>query len=279
MLSGSEKITLVLVRGRGRGSIQVRLSKAALTVFSLAVVLLGPATLGFLSAQDFAPDLSALTAHAYRLNPTRLGASLRDNSRAIAFEDTGQSLLVAPPRLIVEAPPGSEERVIATPEERRGILRVQSLHLGEAITVRPFDQNGNPNADAFKAINHLWRCRFTDHEVDVDPRLVRLLTELNDIYDRPIHLVSGHRTPNTVGTRPTSQHNAGTAADIRVPGVSSRELQTLTTALGARGVGLYTHKHFVHVDFRKKKKFFWVYPEVGHGNQVASAPVPSTGAM
>ncbi|MDD9947603.1 MAG: DUF882 domain-containing protein [Myxococcales bacterium] len=273
-------MTFVLVRGSGRGSIQLRVAPVSLIVTVLALVIAAPAGLGFVGAQDFAPDPQSLSARAYLLMQERgAQASLLDATRRISFENLAESFQAEPPRLIFEPFETAGSRAVATPEERRGILRVRSLHLGESIAVRPFDQNGDTNPQAFAAISKLWRCRFTGHEVPVDPHLIRLLTKLNDIYDREIHLVSGHRTPNTVGTRPTSQHNAGTAADVRIPGVSARKLQGLARSLGARGVGLYTHKHFVHIDFRRKKKYFWVYPEVDERNQVASAPVSGPAPM
>jgi len=281
MRSRERQMTFVLVRGNGRGSKQLRIAPGTLLATVLALVVAAPATVGFLGAQDFAPDVHSLSARAFLMMSERAGvqASMFDATRRIAFENMPESLQPEPPRLVIEAFETSGKRAIETPEERRGILRVHSLHLGESIAVRPFDEQGEMNPEAFAAINNLWRCRFTGHQVPVDPHLIRLLTELNDIYDREIQLVSGHRTPYTVNTRPTSQHNAGTAADIRIPGVSARELQALTRSMGARGVGLYTHKQFVHVDFRKKKKYFWVYPEGGGRNEVASARVPSTSSM
>jgi uncharacterized protein YcbK (DUF882 family) len=140
-------------------------------------------------------------------------------------------------------------------------LRLQALHLGEGLRVQPFDDAGRPQSQAFDAVRHLMRCRITGEEVPIDPRLVRILVQLNEHYDRPIQLVSGHRTPYVIGTRPTSQHAAGRAADIRIAGVSIEALRSAAMALGARGVGLYPEKDFVHVDVRDKPKYFWVYSE------------------
>lgn len=265
------KMTFLLVRGRGRRTLQWHLSPRRMLVgFSCALWL--SATAGFVGAQGADPH--QLREQAYRmLSENSVTASLYRQTRRITFERMPATQPSLEAVIVTPAPVDLEGLEIATPEERRGVLRVHSLHLGEDIEVRPFDGEGNQDPEAFAAINRLWRCRFTDHEVPVNPRLVRLLTQLNDIYDRPIHLVSGHRTPDTVGTRPTSQHTKGTAADIRVPGVSAYELEALARQLGARGVGLYRHKEFVHVDFRKKRKYFWVYPEGGGSNEIATAKV------
>ena len=140
-------------------------------------------------------------------------------------------------------------------------LRLQSLHLGESVRVQPFDAGGAANPEAFDALRHLMRCRVTGDEIAIDPRLVRILVQINATYNRPIQLVSGHRMPNTIGTSETSQHALGKAADIRVAGVGIEQLRALALKLGARGVGLYPEKGFVHVDVRDKAKYTWTWTE------------------
>lgn len=140
-----------------------------------------------------------------------------------------------------------------------GILRLNALHLGESLSVKAFDEGGQPVAPAFAALNHLMRCRISGEEIAIDPRLIRILSQLSAIYGRPIDLVSGHRKPYVIGTKPTSQHALGRAADIRIPGVGIEELRSVAMRLGARGVGLYPEKGFVHVDVREKPKYFWTY--------------------
>jgi uncharacterized protein YcbK (DUF882 family) len=144
-----------------------------------------------------------------------------------------------------------------------GVLRLQSLHLGEMLSARPFDDLLRPDARAFADINHLMRCRVTGHETDMDPRLVGILAQLSSIYGRTLQLISGHRAPGARGTSETSQHTMGRAADIRIPGVSIAELKKVAIKLGARGVGLYPEKGFVHVDVREKHRYFWVWTARG----------------
>jgi uncharacterized protein YcbK (DUF882 family) len=163
-----------------------------------------------------------------------------------------------------------------------GPLRLEALHLGENLEVRPFDDMYHPNADALSQIDHLMRCRITGHEIGIDPRLVTILVQLHALFGKSIQLVSGHRTPNTIGTKRTSQHTLGRAADIRIPGVSIERLKQAAIKLGARGVGLYPEKGFVHVDVRQKTRYFWSWTaaqgEHGDGQPVRPAriiPVPS----
>jgi hypothetical protein len=44
---------------------------------------------------------------------------------------------------------------------------------------------------------------------------------------------------------------------VRVPGIGIDELREVALELGARGVGLYTHHRFVHIDFRNQRKYQW----------------------
>jgi uncharacterized protein YcbK (DUF882 family) len=140
-------------------------------------------------------------------------------------------------------------------------LRLNAVHLGESVDLKPFDASGAPSPTAFTELQHLMRCRISGEEVPIDPRLIRVLAQLNAYYHRPIQLVSGHRKPYVIGTKPTSQHALGRAADIRIAGVGIEELRETAIRLGARGVGLYPEKGFVHVDVRQKAKYFWNYTE------------------
>jgi uncharacterized protein YcbK (DUF882 family) len=190
------------------------------------------------------------------VQPASEGAARRDSVARGAVIDAQQILRAFP------SPP----KIAAADRERadelaKGWLRLQVLHLGEAIRVRPFDEAGQPDPQAFEAVRHAMRCRITGEEVAIDPRLVRILVQISATYGREIELVSGHRKPYAIGTSPTSQHAFGRAADIRVAGVGIEELRRLAISLGARGVGLYPEKGFVHVDVREKPKYFWVYSE------------------
>jgi uncharacterized protein YcbK (DUF882 family) len=144
---------------------------------------------------------------------------------------------------------------------RTGVLRLEALHLNESIEVQPFDAQQEPNPAAMAQIGHAMRCRITGTEIAIDTQLVALLTRLHTLYGKPIQLISGHRQPNTIGTKRTSQHTLGKAADIRIPGVSIEELRRVAMKLGARGVGLYPEKGFVHVDMRDKVRYSWIYTE------------------
>lgn len=144
-----------------------------------------------------------------------------------------------------------------------GVLRIQALHLDETLSTRPFDDLLRPDPRAFQDVNHLMRCRVTGHEVEMDPRLIAILSQLSTFYGRTLQLISGHRVPHSIGTSETSQHTLGRAADIRIPGVTIQELKKVAIKLGARGVGLYPEKGFVHIDVRDKQRYYWVWTARG----------------
>ena len=155
-------------------------------------------------------------------------------------------------------------RGTATPDDvahisSAGLLRLQALHFTESIAVHPFNERHEPNADDMAQISHAMRCRVTGTEIEIDPKLVEILVRLHALYGREIQLISGHRQPNTISTKSTSQHTLGRAADIRIPGVSIEELKRVALSLGARGVGLYPEKGFVHVDVRQQARYTWLY--------------------
>lgn len=156
-----------------------------------------------------------------------------------------------------------------------GSLRLEALHLNEQIAVRPFDAALAPDPGAMAQINHVMRCRITGTEVPIDTRLVQVLVKLHTLYGRAIQLVSGHRQPHTIGTKKTSQHALGRAADIRIPGVGIEELKRVAMKLGARGIGLYPEKGFVHVDVREKARYYWVYTAADGEQADMSTPRPA----
>lgn len=73
---------------------------------------------------------------------------------------------------------------------------------------------------------------------------------------RPLHIVSGYRTPRTnamlatisEGVAPNSLHMRGLAADFFVPGFDLGALRDAAIALQAGGVGFYPASGFIHVD-------------------------------
>lgn len=61
-------------------------------------------------------------------------------------------------------------------------------------------------------------------------RLARILEDVRRVLSRPIMVNSAYRSPavnKAIGSKPTSQHCLGCAADIRVPGLTPNDIVNL----------------------------------------------------
>ncbi|RJQ24329.1 MAG: DUF882 domain-containing protein [Nitrospiraceae bacterium] len=112
--------------------------------------------------------------------------------------------------------------------------------------------------DVLDEINHLFRDHLTDTIQAIDTNLLDLLFALKEKLkiNEPFHVVSGYRSPQANaqlrkskrGVAKNSLHMYGKAADIRVPGYSTKALRLAAMDLQAGGVGYYPRAGFVHVD-------------------------------
>lgn len=99
--------------------------------------------------------------------------------------------------------------------------------------------------------------------VKIDSDLVAYLQKIRDHFGKPVIINSGYRCPThnkRIGGVTNSNHMKGMAADITMRGVSHAEIAKYAETLGMKGIGLYeTDKdgHFVHVDTRTKKSFWY----------------------
>jgi uncharacterized protein YcbK (DUF882 family) len=145
---------------------------------------------------------------------------------------------------------GSSE---AARKPQRATLRLYDVNADSALRVSPFNADGSPNAAAFGRLREFLRCRRTGSVIEMSPRLIVLLTHISQHFDEAeLQIISAHRSVDGVVTSDTSQHGKGTAADIRIAGVSVETLAEAARALGAGGVGTYDRHQFVHVDVREQ---------------------------
>jgi len=195
-----------------------------------------PRKLRALLAAAFAGSLVVALAEATALPPRHAGTAIRG-----PLSQYVPDVYVAPPAPL--PPP-----VLAT-------VTLTGLQGSDPITIAPFDAEGRPRPAALEAVRQRFKSR-AGAEASIDPRLIGLLMRISAELDhKPITIVSGHRAPGR-GTSKTSYHVRGMAADIAVPGVTSRELHKVVMNLGeARGLGLYPH--FVHVDVRDDAPYRW----------------------
>lgn len=137
-------------------------------------------------------------------------------------------------------------------------LRFYNLHTQEraAFTHR---SGGGVSSEA----NWFMRDHRRGEPAQMDPKLFDFLLRLQGAIKArhpqlnvEYHVISGYRAPATNeglrgaggGQAQNSLHTTGQAIDIRVPGLSTRELRDIATCLQLGGVGYYAADDFVHVD-------------------------------
>lgn len=107
-------------------------------------------------------------------------------------------------------------------------------------------------SDNFKLYE--FECKDGSHQVMVDPILLTKLQTLRMRLGRPITINSGYRNAThnkKVGGVANSQHLEGRAADIKVSGLTPRQVAMEADKLGFGGIKIYPT--FVHVDTREGK--------------------------
>jgi uncharacterized protein YcbK (DUF882 family) len=127
----------------------------------------------------------------------------------------------------------------------------------ESLKINIFNPDGSYNVEAIQAASHMLRCRRTDTQKDMEPRLLAILSHVFDHFgEQRIDVVSGFRNQR----KTTSYHYKGTAADIRIEGVPARKLKAFVETLdsGGMGIGIYPVTGFVHVDVRPPPSYRWV---------------------
>jgi uncharacterized protein YcbK (DUF882 family) len=145
----------------------------------------------------------------------------------------------------------------AVPPRPSGNLHLFVLATRESLKVNIYNDDGSYNVESLRAVSHVLRCKRTDAEKDIEPRL---LTVLSTIYDhfggKPLQIVSAYRNQR----RTTSYHFHGSASDIRIPGVKPPKVRDYAATLdaGGMGIGLYPRADFVHVDIRPPPSYRWI---------------------
>ncbi len=154
--------------------------------------------------------------------------------------------------------PVSEKALRAEPAPRpSGKLRIYSINYKDEVEVDIYNSDGSFDVNALAEINHVFKCRRSGLEHDIDTRLITILSQIYDHFgEKRLELLSGYRFQR----RTTSNHFHGTAADIRIPGVDPRKLRSFAESLdaGGMGVGWYPRVGFVHIDVRPLPSYRWI---------------------
>lgn len=122
-------------------------------------------------------------------------------------------------------------------------------YLSKNFQVKEFIAKGSPLRDMYE--------RGVYFEVFIDDKLVGFLQRIRDHYGKPIIITSGYRPKEynkSVNGATSSLHIEGCAADIRIDGVTPKELAAYCKSIGVKGIG--TYDDFVHMDTRENV-YYW----------------------
>jgi uncharacterized protein YcbK (DUF882 family) len=138
-----------------------------------------------------------------------------------------------------------------------GDLELRMNGLDESVKVNIYNEDGSFNIEALRSLDHVLRCRRTDDEKPIEPRLFTILSHVYDHFGgRTIDIVSGYRNQR----KTTSNHYKGTATDIRIAGVTPKKIRSFAESIdtGGLGIGLYPRGQFVHIDVRPLPSYRWI---------------------
>lgn len=138
------------------------------------------------------------------------------------------------------------------------MLALQNPNTGDKLKLTYFE-NGRYVKDALEEISYILRDYHTGDTHAIDPALLDQLYDLKLLLGasgKPIHIISGYRSPYTNarlrhhshGVAKDSLHMQGRAIDIRISGVETRDIRNAALSMRSGGVGYYPRSNFVHLD-------------------------------
>lgn len=99
-------------------------------------------------------------------------------------------------------------------------------------------------------------CKDGSQVVFIDDHLVSILDILRNQIGKPVIITSGYRTPEwnkKCDGAKYSYHMRGMAADIRVNGISAKQIANKLNAIVPDECGIIVYKSWVHFDVRTSK--------------------------
>jgi uncharacterized protein YcbK (DUF882 family) len=141
---------------------------------------------------------------------------------------------------------------------RRDLLWLRNARTGEEARILVDTAVGGLDPGEWRRANRALRSWRTGRPRTMHPRLLRLLLRIQRHFGgRRIEVVSGYRVPDDAGDL-SSYHQVGRAADIRIEGVSDRQLFEFCRTLDRVGCGFYpVARSHVHIDVRARSTV-WV---------------------
>lgn len=119
------------------------------------------------------------------------------------------------------------------------------------------DKNANEKIGQYFKVKE-FACKDGSQVVFIDDYLCTILDILRNKLGKPIIITSGYRTPwwnEKSGGAKYSYHMRGMAADIKVNGMSAKELAKELDKIVPNGCGIIVYNSWVHFDVRDGKKY------------------------
>jgi len=143
-------------------------------------------------------------------------------------------------------------------------LSLYNIHTGESVK-STFWSQGQFIDSEIETIDMLLRDFRANDVMSMDRQLYHDLFELQARLSpsKPMYIISGYRSPKTnaalrngsSGVAKKSLHMQGRAIDLRIPGVSHKELHRAALELKSGGVGYYPNSGFVHIDTGRVRRW------------------------
>jgi hypothetical protein len=204
-------------------------------IISLALVLIAPAISG--------------TAHARKNSKSATKSAKKSRTKARRTKRVRRKMRVKRRRGYRGHGVHKEDLRTEPLPKPSGDLWIWASNFREELRVNLYNADGTFNQESLAKLDHNFRCKRTDEERAVDPKLYVVLSIIFDHFEgKRIELTSGFRFQKNQGSR----HFHASAMDIRVEGVSMRELYDFAESLdgGGMGIGIYPRSGFIHIDFR-----------------------------
>jgi uncharacterized protein YcbK (DUF882 family) len=158
-------------------------------------------------------------------------------------------------------------------EKPSGDIWVRAENLNEEVKVNIYKPDGTFDDASLAKLDELFRCTQTGEVRAVRAELYEHLSRIYDHFQgKRVDLVSGFR----FAERNSSRHHHASAMDIRVEGVSYREVYKFAETLdaGSMGLGLYPNSQFIHVDFRAPGEPSYRWTDYSGNSKRAKAKSP-----
>ena len=126
---------------------------------------------------------------------------------------------------------------------------------GASVKVFSKAKNGSEKLSANFKVKE-FACKDGSDPILISPELVEILQAIRDHFDKAVTITSAYRTPTHNETEKGatySQHLYGLAADIKVSGVTPKDVAAYADELFGNSGGIGIYSSFVHVDVREVK--------------------------